>query len=97
MTQPNSAHSYTEGYQLDLSAGCQPNQCHFPNCQCSGPPTKAEPNSLPEQLHFISGMRKLLAMDGKVTIVVDQANLPIITAIEQQLQNQLQCSAPGKA
>jgi len=81
----NSAHSFTEGYEIDVAAGCRPNTCHWPNCQCSAPPKATEPGSLPRQLDFVSGMRQLLTRDPKAQVIIDADNLPLIHAIEQSL------------
>lgn len=81
----NSAHSFTEGYEFDGAAGCRPNECHFPNCQCSHAPRRLEPCSVPQQVDFIRGMRQLLATDNRAQVIIDADNLPLLEAIEQSL------------
>lgn len=77
--------SLTECFEFDLQSGCRPNECHFPNCQCSHAPRRLQPCSVPQQVDFIRGMRQLLATDNRAQVIIDADNLPLLEAIEQSL------------
>lgn len=72
--------------QQQHESGCRPNECLFPNCQCTDAPTRVgTPGDINQQINFVRGMRELLQADADSKVVIDVRNVALLLAIEETL------------
>lgn len=67
-------------------SGCRPNECLFPNCQCTDAPTRVgTPGDINHQINFVRGMREVLQANKDAQVVMDAQHVAMLLAVEETL------------
>lgn len=72
--------------QQQPESGCRPNECLFPNCQCTDAPTRVgTPGDINHQINFVRGMREVLQANKDAQVVMDAQHVAMLLAVEETL------------